>query len=46
MKTFFASSIFAALLTTEIQAIRLGETQIVKIIPDEYDLLEISAGEA
>ena len=45
MKTFVAS-IFVALLSTEIQAIRLNETQIVKIIPDEYDLLETSAGEA
>ena len=37
MKTF-ASVALAALLAIDTHAIQLGETQIVKIIPDEYDL--------
>ena len=45
MKTF-ASCILAALFAANIQAVKLGETQIVKIIPDEYDLPTLGGGEA
>ena len=39
MKTF-ASVALAALLAIDTHAIQLGETQIVKIIPDEYDTID------
>ena len=45
MKTF-TSCILAALFAANIQAVRLGETQIVKIIPDEYDMPTLGGGEA
>ena len=44
MKTAFASCILAAICATSVEAIRLGETQIVKIIPDEYDLAGAAGG--
>ena len=44
MKTF-TSCILAALFAANIQAVRLGETQIVKIIPDEYDMPTLGGGE-
>ena len=37
MKTSATLCALAILLTTDAEAIKLGETQIVKIIPDEYD---------
>ena len=44
MKTAFTSCILAAICATSVEAIRLGETQIVKIIPDEYDLAGAAGG--
>ena len=44
MKTAFTSCILAAICATSVEAIRLGETQIVKIIPDEFDLAGATGG--
>ena len=37
MKTSATLYALAILLITDGEAVKLGETQIVKIIPDEYD---------
>ena len=39
MKTSATLFALAILLTNDAEAVKLGETQIVKIIPDEYDAI-------
>ena len=39
MKTSVKLFALAILLKTDVEAVKLGETQIVKIIPDEYDAM-------